>query len=89
MDNGKIRCLCDFLSKDVFEYLEHVIEVDQDHHVNHHVRNTVIVPVVHVIEVNTDVVRTMMANIVVNIDDVEKFNIAFFDISEKSKHAIW
>jgi len=51
-------------------YLEHVIEVDRVHHVNHHVRNIVIVHVVHVIEMNIGVVRIMMANIVVIIDDV-------------------
>jgi hypothetical protein len=51
-------------------YLEYVIEVDRVHHVNHHVRNIVIVHVVHVIEMNIGVVRIMMANIVVIIDDV-------------------
>jgi hypothetical protein len=51
-------------------YLEYVIEVDRVHHVNHHVRNIVIDHVVHVIEMNIGVVRIMMANIVVIIDDV-------------------
>jgi hypothetical protein len=51
-------------------YLEYVIEVDRVHHVNHHVRNIVIVHVVHVIEMNIGVVRIMMANIVGIIDDV-------------------
>ena len=50
--------------------IEHVIEVDQVHHVNLHVRNIVIVHVVHVIEMNIDVARIMMANTVVIIDDV-------------------
>ncbi len=52
-------------------YLEHVIEVDRVHHVNHHVRNIVIVHVVHVIEMNIDVVKITMENIVEIIDDDE------------------
>jgi hypothetical protein len=68
------------------------IEVDRIHHVNRHVRNIVIVRVVHVNEMNTDEVKTMMGNIAVNIDDVERtyiFPSPFFDISERSKYLIW
>jgi hypothetical protein len=51
--------------------LVHVIEVVRDL-VNHHVKNIVIVHVVHVTAMNIDVVKTMIANIVVNIDDGKK-----------------
>jgi hypothetical protein len=82
MDNGKIEKQ-NFVILMHFIFVEHVTEVDQDHHVN--VRNTVIVHVVHVIATNIDVVKIMMANIVVNIDVVSKMcNSCFSDI-----YAIW
>jgi len=54
------------------ERLEHVIEVVLVRHVNRHVKNIVIVLVVHVIVMNTDVAKITTANTVVIIDVVKE-----------------
>lgn len=69
----------------IYQFVEHAIEVDLAHHVNLHVRSIVIVHVVHVIEMNIVVMKIMMANIVVNIDVVEKLKASFFHTSQLNK----
>ena len=63
----------------MFEYLEHVIEVDLVH-LENPVRNIVIEVVVHVIEMNIVEAKIMMANTVVIIVDAEH---CFFHISNE------
>lgn len=60
---------------------EHGIEVARVHRVNPHVRNIVIVRVVHAIGTNTDGARITMANTVAIIADVENAVLVSFLVS--------
>jgi hypothetical protein len=90
MDNGKLKFYLkiSLISLFLFYVVEYAIEVDLDHHVNH-VRNIVIVHVVHVIEMNIDVVKITMENIVEIIDDDENCFFFIFVKNKRRTYAIW